>query len=222
MLNNIIFVEPSEIEKRSMQIIEAEMSMEALEKFTKEELKVVKRCIHTAADFDYEKNIIFSNDAMSKALKLFKEKTIVVTDTTMALSGVNKTVLSKLGVEIKNFIADEDVIKEAKLRGLTRSAICMEKARSLKEQNKDTNIIIAVGNAPTALIRIFEMIEDKSFEPDFIIGVPVGFVNVVESKELILETKVPSIVARGRKGGSNICAAIINSIIYQLIDREGF
>lgn len=218
MLENIEIVKPELIEKRSMEIIESEMSKEALEKFSKEELLVVKRCIHTAADFDYEKNLIFHNNVLDKAFKLFKEKTVIVTDTSMAMAGMNKTILGKLGVEIRNFIADADVVAESKERGLTRSAICMDKAAKIKKE-ENCNVICAIGNAPTALIRLYELDKNNEFKPDMIVAVPVGFVNVVESKELILEMDVPAIVARGRKGGSNICAAIINAIIYQLVER---
>ena len=136
----------------------------------------------------------------------------------MAMAGMNKSILAKLGAEVRNFIADEDVIREAKERGLTRSAICMDKAAKIKKE-EGCNVILAIGNAPTALIRLYELDKQGEFKPDMIVAVPVGFVNVVESKELILGMDVPAIVARGRKGGSNICAAIINAIIYQLIER---
>ena len=196
MLENIEIVKPELIEKRSMEIIESEMSKEALEKFTNEELLVVKRCIHTAADFDYEKNLVFHKDVINKAFALFKEKTVIITDTSMAMAGMNKNILAKLGAEVRNFIAAAKIKKE-----------------------EACNVILAIGNAPTALIRLYELDKQGEFKPDMIVAVPVGFVNVVESKELILGMDVPAIVARGRKGGSNICAAIINAIIYQLIER---
>lgn len=218
MLENIEIVKPELIEKRSMEIIESEMSKNAIKKFSKEELLIVKRCIHTAADFDYENNLIFHNNVLEKALKIFREKTIIVTDTSMAMAGMNKNILARLGIEVRNFIADEDVIQKAKERGLTRSALCMDKAARLKKEEK-CNIICAIGNAPTALIRLYELYESGEFKPDMIIAVPVGFVNVVESKELILKMDIPAIVAKGRKGGSNICAAIVNAIIYQLVER---
>ncbi len=219
MLENIEIVEPALIEQRSMEIIESEMRKEVLQAYGKDELKVLKRCIHTAADFDYQDNLVFHQDALPRAFALFADKVMIVTDTGMAMAGINKTVLAKLGAEVKNFIADADVVREAKERGLTRAAISMEKAAAWKKDHPEYKVICAVGNAPTALIRLYEMIEEGSFVPDFIVAVPVGFVNVVESKELILKTKVPAIVARGRKGGSNICAAVINAIIYQLEER---
>ena len=218
MSGKIEIVKPELIEKRSMEIIESEMSKEALSSFTKEELKVVKRCIHTAADFDYQDNLVFHNNAMEHFFSLFDKKTVIVTDTTMAMAGVNKSILAKLNAEVRNFISDEDVVEEAKKRGLTRSAVCMEKAAKIREKEA-CNIVCAIGNAPTALVRLYELYEENIFKPDFIIGVPVGFVNVVESKELILSTDIPSIVARGRKGGSNICAAIVNAVIYSLVER---
>ena len=151
---------------------------------------------------------------MNKAFEAFKKGAVIITDTKMALAGINKTSLQGLNCEVRCFISDEDIIKEAKERGVTRACVSMERAFELSK-NTDKAVILAVGNAPTALIRIYELIE-QGFDPALIIGVPVGFVNVVESKNLILETKKPHIVAKGRKGGSNIAAAIINAIMYQL------
>ena len=151
---------------------------------------------------------------MNRGFEAFKKGAFIITDTKMALAGINKTSLQVLNSDARCFISDEDIIKEAKERGVTRACVSMERAFELSKTT-DKAIVIAVGNAPTALIRLYELIE-QGFKPDLIIGVPVGFVNVVESKNLILETKVPHIVAKGRKGGSNIAAAIINAIIYQL------
>lgn len=214
MLKDIMIIAPEKIEAESMRIIESEMDQKALDSFTAEELKVVKRCIHTSADFEYQTNLIFGNDAMNKAFEAFKKGAVIITDTKMALAGINKTSLQGLNCEARCFISDEDIIKEAKERGVTRACVSMERAFELSK-NTDKAVILAVGNAPTALIRIYELIE-QGFDPALIIGVPVGFVNVVESKNLILETKKPHIVAKGRKGGSNIAAAIINAIMYQL------
>ncbi len=219
MLKNIEIIKPELIEKRSFEIIESEMSKEALKRFDDKELKVVKRCIHTAADFDYQDNLVFHKDALNVAFSLCNKGTIIVTDTTMAMAGINKRALESLGIEVKNFISDEEIVKEAKEKGLTRSYLSMEKALNLKVK-QGCKLICAIGNAPTALISIYEIYKRTQIKPDFIIAAPVGFVNVVEAKELILSLDIPMIVARGRKGGSNICAAIVNAIIYQFIERQ--
>ena len=135
----------------------------------------------------------------------------IVTDTQMAKSGINKRVLGALGGEVHCFMSDPDVAEAARLNHTTRAVACMDKAARLNKP-----LIFAIGNAPTALIRLAELVEEGKLSPELIIGVPVGFVNVVASKELILETPVPAIVARGRKGGSNVAAAICNAILYQL------
>ena len=199
---------PEKIAQRSFEIITEELGDRIFDPLQE---PIIKRVIHTTADFDYADNLVFSNGVVEHAHELLKRGTCIVTDTKMAMSGINKTALSKLGAEVYNFISDEDVAVEAKRRGETRSAIAMEKAARL---NRPT--IFAIGNAPTALIRLHEMIENDGFLPGMIIGVPVGFVNVVQAKELILSTAVPSIVARGRKGGSNVAAAIVNALMYQL------
>lgn len=210
-----MFIKPELIEQESLRIIESEMDKRRLDFYSEIELKIVKRCIHTSADFDYQYNLIFSKTAVQTAFKAIKDGALIVCDTTMAAAGMNKKVLADFNSEVKSFIADEDVAAEALEKGVTRSAICMEKAARLSGGNKRP-VILAVGNAPTALIRLHELISNQEFIPDLIIGTPVGFVNVVESKELILAGSCPYIVSRGRKGGSNIAACIINSIIYQI------
>jgi precorrin-8X/cobalt-precorrin-8 methylmutase len=209
MIETMEWVSPDEIEARSMAIIEAEMPQG---NWSPQELPVVKRCIHTAADFDYAKNLYFSSGAVSHALGVLRDGGVtIVTDTNMALSGINKKALETLHCTARCYMADPEVAKEAKERGVTRAIVSMEHAARL-----DSQVIFAVGNAPTALVRLYEMIQAGQIHPAFIIGVPVGFVNVVESKELIMRTDVPCIVARGRKGGSNIAAAICNALLYQL------
>lgn len=138
-----------------------------------------------------------------------------MTDTQMAMAGINKKALKALGIEVYNFMSDPDVAELAEQGHTTRAVACMDKAAALGKP-----VILAVGNAPTALIRIYELVQEGKFLPDFIIGVPVGFVNVVPSKELILTLSVPHIVARGRKGGSNTAAAIVNALLYMLYDRR--
>ena len=205
---------PQEIETKSMEIIEEELGERAAA-WPPEELLVVKRCIHTSADFDYGENLVFSPGAVEIALEALRNGVTIVTDTSMAAAGINKRSAAALGVEVRCFIADPDVAAEAKRRGITRSAVCMERAAAL-----GCPVIAAVGNAPTALMRIKELAEEGRFRPELVIGVPVGFVNVVEAKEMILGTDIPHIVARGRKGGSNIAAAIVNALLYQVRREE--
>ena len=173
---------------------------------------MIKRAIHTTADFDYADNLVFSPHAVKRGIEALKAGCDIVTDTQMAKSGISKATLAKLGGEVHCFMSDPDVAAEAKARGVTRALVCMEKAARL-----DKPCIFAIGNAPTALIRIRELIDSGELKPALVIGVPVGFVNVVESKELIIETDVPHIVARGRKGGSNVAAAIVNALLYQIL-----
>ena len=172
---------------------------------------IIKRVIHTTADFSYVDTLTFSEHAVEKAIEALKNGASIVTDTNMAKAGINKNKLSELGGQVYCFMADEDVALEAKRRGITRAAVSMEKAAKM-----DQNVIFAIGNAPTALMRLYELIQEEKIKPELIIGVPVGFVHVVEAKELILKTEVPFIVARGRKGGSNVAAAICNALLYQI------
>ena len=206
-LQGLEFVKPADIEARSFEIISSELTVE----LEPENELVVKRCIHTSADFDYAQNLAFSEHAVTRGIEALAGGCSVVTDTKMAASGINKRVLSRFGGEVLNFISDEDVAAEAKERGLTRAAVSMDRAAATGR-----DLIYAIGNAPTALVRIFEMMQDGQMKPPaLIIGVPVGFVNVVESKELVMQLDVPYIVARGRKGGSNIAACIVNALLYQ-------
>lgn len=210
VLDRIEHLRPEEIEKRSFEIISEELNSRGII-LPKEQEMVTKRAIHTSADFDYAHTLTYSKDAVAIAKKLILNGADIVTDTNMALSGINKRTLKTFGGEVHCFMADEEVARIAKERGTTRAAVSMEKASKI-----DKPVIFAVGNAPTALIQLYEMIEAGTFTPAFVIGVPVGFVNVEAAKELIMETDVPYIVNRGRKGGSNIAAAICNAIIYEL------
>ena len=202
-------MKPMDIEKRSFEIITEILGDRMLEP---ENELVIKRVIHTTADFDYADNLAFSEGAVAKGIQALRSGCHIVTDTTMALSGINKTTLGKLGGQVHCFIADPDVAQEAKARGVTRSTVSMEKAAKLEQP-----CIFAIGNAPTALIALHELMKVGKVNPALIIGVPVGFVNVVESKELIMGDDVPYIVARGRKGGSNVAAAICNAMLYQIM-----
>ena len=200
---------PTEIEKRSFEIITELLGDTPI---APENELVVKRVIHTSADFDYAKNLTFSEGAVAKGIAALRGGCDIVTDTQMARSGINKTILSKLGGEVHCFMSDPDVAAEAKERGITRAIVSMERAAKLNKP-----CIFAIGNAPTALISLHQQIQEGKLNPALIIGVPVGFVNAVESKELIIGTDVPYIVARGRKGGSNVAAAICNAMLYQIM-----
>ena len=203
----MIITDPNEIEKRSLEIVESELPVEIPE----ENKAVVKRVIHATADFDYAVNLAFSEGAVAKALAALREGCDIVTDTQMAKSGINKTAAGKLGCEIHCFMSDPDVAAIAKERGSTRAVVSMEKAAELKKP-----LIFVIGNAPTALLKVRDLIEEGKVSPRLVIGVPVGFVNILESKDAIMATDVPYIVAKGRKGGSTVAAAIVNALMYQI------
>lgn len=204
-LENVL---PAEIEKRSMEIITEELGERT---FPAGYDKIIKRVIHTTADFDYADTLCFSEAVLEKAMDAIRRGACIVTDTQMAKAGINKKKLASFGGEVYNFMSDEDVAAIARENGTTRATACMDKALTIERP-----LIFAIGNAPTALVRLYELIQDGRLCPELIIGVPVGFVNVVPSKELIMETDVPYIIARGRKGGSNVAAAICNAILYQM------
>ena len=205
-------VAPAEIEARSMEIIRSELK----QPLPPEQEAVILRAIHTTADFDYAKNLCFSPNAVQRGVEALRGGADIVTDTTMAMSGINKRVLAKFGGQVYNYIADGDVAAEARERGITRAAVSMERAAAMGKP-----LIYAIGNAPTALVRLYEMWCDGTLPtPALIVGVPVGFVNVVEAKELTMQMDCPWIVARGRKGGSNLAAAICNALLYTASQNE--
>ena len=252
-------IEPKDIERHSMALIQQELDRRHI-RLDAVEAPIVKRCIHTSADFDYAENLVFSANAVdrmrtslragvagsssadaSTGAQTLREGAagsssegastetrargtgaIVVTDTEMARAGISKTALAALGAETRCFMSDPDVAAEARARGVTRAVVSMEYAARIK----DCPLIFAIGNAPTALIELYRLIHDRGLRPAGIIGVPVGFVNVVEAKELILSLEeetapigdIPWIVARGRKGGSNIAACIVNALLYGIDD----
>ncbi|MEM1483791.1 precorrin-8X methylmutase [Oscillospiraceae bacterium PP1C4] len=204
-LQNVL---PADIERRSFEIITETLGERQLDPVN---APVIKRVIHTTADFEYADTLTFSSDVVAKAIAAIKAGASIVTDTQMAKSGINKKTLAKFGGEVFCFMSDDDVAEAARENGSTRATASMNKALTLNRP-----LIFAIGNAPTALIRLYELIGEGKLNPELIIGVPVGFVNVVESKELILQTSVPYIVARGRKGGSNVAAAIVNALLYSI------
>lgn len=207
-------VEPADIEKRSMEIIESEIGDTS--HLTPEEKLVVKRAIHTTADFDYLENLKFSPRAVELGMEAMKRGAVIITDTHMAEAGISKPAIKALGCELHCFMSDPDVVSKAKESGSTRASVSMEKAARLFS---DRPLIFVIGNAPTALIRLSELIEEGTLHPELIIGAPVGFVNIIVSKEMIMQEPVPYIVAAGRKGGSNVAAALCNALLYQVYER---
>ena len=199
---------PADIERRSMEIIEEELGEICLPPMEKD---VIKRVIHTSAGFEYARTLRFSDAAVERGLAALRQGCTIVTDTNMACTGISQAALDKLGCRKVCFMADADIAAEAKAKGTTRAAACMDKACRLEGP-----VIIAVGNAPTALIRLHELMEQGKIRPELVIAVPVGFVNVVYAKELIMAGRAPYIAAKGRKGGSNIAAAICNALLYKL------
>lgn len=197
---------PEEIERASMAIIEREMG-----DWTgpEENLPVLKRVIHTTADFDFVRNLVFSSDAVRLGREALRRGVTVVTDTAMAASGISKPSVARWNVPVVCRMADPDVRDEAQRRGVTRAVVSME--RAVKET---PDAIFAIGNAPTALIRLCELVREGAARPSLVIGVPVGFVNVVESKEILVGTDVPHIAAMGRKGGSPVASTIVNALLY--------
>lgn len=213
MLTELEKVLPADIERRSFEIITEELGDRTFLPGTE---PVIKRCIHTSADFDYADNLVFSENAVERALEAIKSGAPIVTDTQMGKAGINKRKLAGFGSEVHCFMSDADVAETAKKNGTTRAAASMDKAALLEE-----DAVFAVGNAPTALVRLYELIREGRIRPRLVIAVPVGFVNVVQSKELILSLEeTPYIVARGRKGGSNIAACIVNALLYMLDDSR--
>ena len=205
-------MKPMEIERRSLEIIAEELGDRKLDP---EYDLLIRRVIHTTADFEYVDALAFSEHAMLKLMDAIRNGCDIVTDTTMAMAGINKKALKRFGGAVYCFIADKDVFEEAKARGVTRSLVSMEKAGKLEKK-----LVFAIGNAPTALFSLCEMMRGGKLNPEMVIGVPVGFVNVVEAKEELMNTAKHYIVARGRKGGSNVAAAIVNAALYQLSARE--
>ena len=199
---------PQDIEKRSFEIITEELGDAVLDPL---QAPIIKRVIHTTADFEYLNTLCFSENAVVKLQGALKNGACIVNDTQMAQAGISKRTLEKYGGRVYWFMGDEDVAQTAARNGTTRAVASMDKAAGLSE-----NVIFVVGNAPTALVRLYELMEQGKIAPRGIIGVPVGFVNVVQAKELIMQCNVPYIVARGRKGGSNVAAAICNALLYSM------
>lgn len=202
---------PMGIEERSFEIIGEEMGPHS---FSDEELMIVKRTIHTTADFEYKDLVEISKDAIKTAKELFKKGATIYTDTNMALNGINKRALTKTNSKVICYVNEEVVHKEAKEKGITRSMAAVEKACN------DNVDIFVFGNAPTALFRLKELIKEGKANPKLIIAVPVGFVGAEESKENMDELNIPYIRVRGRKGGSTVAASIVNALMYMVVERN--
>lgn len=213
----LVRVRPEEIEKRSMEIIRGELERMG-ELPPADRLPIVMRVIHTTADFEFRDNLYFSPGAVAAGMAALAAGAWVVTDTNMAKAGVNKAALEQLGGEVRCFMADPEVKKAAAQRGETRAALSMEAAARL--DTGGAPLVLAIGNAPTALARARQLLEKGELTPALVIGAPVGFVNVVESKELWLDAPCPRIIARGRKGGSAVAAAIVNALLYEATGRK--
>lgn len=204
---------PGDIERASFEIITRELGDRV---FPELEGPVVKRVIHTTADFSFADSLAFSRDAAAQGIKALRGGATVLTDTNMALAGISKPALRQLGCAAVCYMADPDVAASAKEAGCTRAVASMNKACDIEGP-----LVVAVGNAPTALLRLCELMDEGRIAPALVVGAPVGFVNVVEAKEELLRRDVPSIVARGRKGGSTVAAAIVNALLYQITRGEG-
>lgn len=205
--------EPMNIEKRSFEIIEEELGSK-INEFSEMEKPIVKRVIHTTADFEYADLIDIKNEAINSGIEALKSGCKIYCDTNMIVNGLSKNIMGKFGVSAYSLVSDEEVMREAKERGVTRSIVGMEKA--LKDE--ETKIFL-IGNAPTALFTLLENM--KGNEPKLIVGVPVGFVGASESKEELAKYNVPYIRIKGRKGGSTVAVSILHGILYQMYKREG-
>lgn len=214
---NLTFHTPSGIEGESMRIIQQELEDMGII-LEPDCADVVRRAIHTTADFDYAKNLVFTPGAAAAGVAALRAGTPIVTDTNMARSGINQKACAQLGVERFCYMADPEVAQVAQANGTTRAVAAVD-----RWAQEHPNAIFAVGNAPTALLRMCELMEAGKLRPSLVIAVPVGFVNVVESKEAMLELcrklEVPAIVAMGRKGGSTVAAAICNALLYRTFER---
>lgn len=201
---------PTAIEEKSMQIIAG-----ALDKLdcTAEELITIKRVIHATAEPELARQVRFSPDAVNRAKNLLRQGADIITDVSMLQAGINKVKLAEYGGQVKCFIADSEVRSQAEKTGLTRSIMAMRKAIKLKQPK-----IFAIGNAPTALFELIRLYQLENQAIDFLIGTPVGFVGAAESKAELNKQDFPFITLLGRRGGSAVAAAIVNSLLYQLAD----
>lgn len=204
---------PSSIEAKSFQIIQSVIDEEHKDyRFQNEmEESIIKRAIHTSGDFDYLYNMRFTNDVNCKIMEVFKNKGTLLMDSSISLNGINKRVLDEMGVSYDSFINNEKVAQLAREKQITRAMAAVEYAAQIEGPK-----VFAFGGAPTALSYLLELVDENRIDVEAVIGVPVGFINVIESKEALLQSPVPAIATVGRKGGSTIVVAVINAIIYQM------
>lgn len=211
-MEGLKFSLPMEIEAESFAIIGRELDAMGV-MLPEDRAPVIQRCIHATADFDYAGTMVFTPGAVERGAEALGRGTVLVTDTNMARAGLNRGALARLQIRAECFMALPEIAALAKERGMTRAAASMDWAAERCPQ-----AVYAVGNAPTALLRLEELIRADRLRPALIVAVPVGFVNVVESKERIMalarERKIPAIAAMGRKGGSTVAAAICNALLY--------
>jgi precorrin-8X/cobalt-precorrin-8 methylmutase len=204
-----VHLRPEEIETESFRIIDAEAGPHS---WSPLQWPVVRRVIHTSADFDYARTMVFSEGAVERGIEALRRGRGIVTDTTMALAGINKRLLERFGIRPSCFVADPDVAEESACKGITRSIAAMRKA-----SGDPANGVFVIGNAPTALFELLRLVREEGLRPDLVIGLPVGFVGAEESKETLLREVpghgIPFITNRGRKGGSNVAAAVVNALL---------
>lgn len=206
-------MDPRAIESQSLEIIEDELKKRGLfDRIPQDRLHVVKRVIHASADFDFAGALVFSEGAMEAARRVMKKNPVFVTDTNMIAAGINKKTLESLGGSVRCYMSESEIERESLRRGVTRAVVSMERAAA-----EFPDAVYVIGNAPTALMRLCELTRDGAARPALIVGVPVGFVNVLESKEELkrLNGGTPFIVAEGLKGGSTVAAAIVNALLYE-------
>lgn len=204
-----VHLRPEEIEAESFRIIDAEVGEHS---WSPADWRVVRRAIHTSADFDYARSMAFSPDAVEKGIKAIRSGCGIVTDTNMAMAGIGKARLAPFGCRVSCFVADPEVAREASGRGITRSIVAVRKAAE-----DGNNGIFVIGNAPTALFELLRLVREEGVRPHLVVGLPVGFVGAAESKEELLRVApgfgIPFITSRGRKGGSNVAAAVMNALL---------
>jgi len=200
---------PEEIEAESFRIIEAEVGTHP---WDPSEWPIVRRVIHTSADFEYARSMAFSLDAVSRGVAALKAGRGIVTDTTMAMAGIAKPRLATFGITASCFVGDPEVAREARREGVTRSILAMRTGAAEPGAG-----IFVIGNAPTALFELLRLVREEGFRPDLVVALPVGFVGAAESKDRLIfegsELRVPFITNRGRKGGSNVAAAVVNALL---------
>jgi precorrin-8X/cobalt-precorrin-8 methylmutase len=204
-----VHLRPEEIEAESFRIIDAEVGAHC---WSPLQWPVVRRVIHTSADFDYARAMVFSDGAVTSGMEALRRGRGIVTDTTMAVAGINKRLLARFGVNTSCFVADPGVTREAAQQGITRSILALRKGAVVPD-----NGIFVIGNAPTALFELLRLVREEGLRPDLVIGLPVGFVGAEESKEALLRQApgrgIPFITNRGRKGGSNVAASVVNALL---------